>query len=322
VLDRGGHGTHVASTIAAPINGIGIAGVAPEAEIVALKACVAGGYCMADSVAAALRYAGDVGLDVVNLSLFADPYHFYCKNTSEERAILRDLQSATRYAQQRGVAVVVSAGNDAWDLQHPPDLDGGSPNPGDAVERRIGNNCVVAPGELPGVITVSALGPWGLADYSTTGMSRVDVGAPGGDYFQGATAHNAGVTSAVLAAASSVEDPDHGIYAGLAPLDGVFPGVVVEDAGAPYMQLNGTSMAAPHATGVIALIKQLHPNMGSGALKSALQRTATDRPCPAAGAVDDFFSDPAAAGYRACQGDGGRNSYFGHGVVNASGAVS
>ena len=39
VQDLSGHGTHVASTIAAPINGIGIAGVAPEATIVALKAC-------------------------------------------------------------------------------------------------------------------------------------------------------------------------------------------------------------------------------------------------------------------------------------------
>ena len=41
VQDLGGHGTHVASTIAAPINGIGIAGVAPDATIVALKACTA-----------------------------------------------------------------------------------------------------------------------------------------------------------------------------------------------------------------------------------------------------------------------------------------
>ena len=39
VQDLAGHGTHAASTIAAPVNGIGIAGVAPEATIVALKAC-------------------------------------------------------------------------------------------------------------------------------------------------------------------------------------------------------------------------------------------------------------------------------------------
>ena len=73
VDDLNGHGTHVSSNIAAPINGIGIAGVAPEATIVGLKACTFAGYCFSDSVAAALRYAGDERLDVVNHSLFADP---------------------------------------------------------------------------------------------------------------------------------------------------------------------------------------------------------------------------------------------------------
>lgn len=321
VMDQGSHGTHVASTIAAPINGIGIAGVAPEAEIVALKACVAGGYCMADSVAAALRYAGDIGLDMVNLSLYADPYHFYCNSVAEERTILRELQSATRYAQQHGVVVVVSAGNDAWDLQHPPETDSGSPSPGEPVERDIENNCVVAPGELPGVVTVSALGPFGLADYSTTGMSRVDVTAPGGDYFQTATDHSGVIQAAILAAASAHEDPQHGIFGGYDGLNPFYPGITVIDQGAPYVELNGTSMASPHATGVLALIKELNPNWGPGALKAALQRTADDMACPQAGAVDDFFSDPDSGGYRACQGNGGRTSYFGHGLVSAANAV-
>jgi hypothetical protein len=58
VQDLFGHGTHVASIIAAPRNGIGIAGVAPHATIVALKACIVVNLCFADDVAAALRYAG------------------------------------------------------------------------------------------------------------------------------------------------------------------------------------------------------------------------------------------------------------------------
>src|SRR5919108_5455682 len=77
VQDLQGHGTHVSTIIAARANGIGIVGVAPEATIVGLKACTIVGFCFADSVVAALRYAGDQRLDVVNLSLFADPYLYF-----------------------------------------------------------------------------------------------------------------------------------------------------------------------------------------------------------------------------------------------------
>ena len=109
VQDLQGHGTHVATTIAARQNGFGIVGVAPEATVVGLKACTIVGYCFADSVAAALRYAGDQRLDVVNLSLFADPYLYYCANEAGQRAIFQDLQAAARYAEQRGVVIVAAA---------------------------------------------------------------------------------------------------------------------------------------------------------------------------------------------------------------------
>jgi subtilisin family serine protease len=140
VQDLSGHGTHTASTVAAPINGIGIAGVAPEATIVALKACTEEGFCFADSVAAALRYAGDQGIDIVNLSLFADPYLYYCKPEAEQRAILKDLEDAARYAQQHGVLIVASAGNEQADLQHP-GFDDISPDwpPGSEEERYVRN---------------------------------------------------------------------------------------------------------------------------------------------------------------------------------------
>ena len=170
VQDLQGHGTHVSTIIAGADNGIGVVGVAPEATIVALKARTVEGFCFADSVAAALRYAGDQRLDVVNLSLFADPFLYFCKNEAEQRAILRDLEDAARYAQQQGVAVVASAGNESDDLGHPT-TDQISPDwpPDAAVEREVGNNCRVAPAEIPGVITVSAVGPTTLASYSNVG---------------------------------------------------------------------------------------------------------------------------------------------------------
>src|SRR5262245_5794948 len=89
VQDLQGHGTHVATTIAGRVNGKGIIGVAPQATIVGIKACTIVGFCFADSVAAALRYAGDQGFDVVNLSLFADPYLYFCSNEAGQKAILK-----------------------------------------------------------------------------------------------------------------------------------------------------------------------------------------------------------------------------------------
>jgi len=175
VQDLQGHGTHVSTTIAGRVNGVGIVGVAPQATIVGLKACTIVGYCFADSVAAALRYAGDQRLDVVNLSLFADPYLYFCANEAGQRAVLLDLQGAARYAQQRGVVIVAAAGNEAQDLGHP-DIDEISPDwpPDSAIVREVGNNCRVTPAELPGVVAVSASGVNTLASYSNVG-GPVDV---------------------------------------------------------------------------------------------------------------------------------------------------
>jgi len=316
VQDLNGHGTHTASTVGAPINGVGIAGVAPEATLVGLKACTIAGYCFADSVAAALRYAGDHDIDIVNLSLFADPYLYYCKSEKEQRAILKELESAARYAQQRGVLIVASAGNEQADLQHP-GTDDISPDwpPGAAEDREVMNNCRVAPAELPGVLTVSATGPIGypgydlwIADYSSVGMSRVDVAAPGGDYFRAAGT----VQDAVLGAVPIGSD----IWNGFDPLNGPFPGITTIDGGGGYVYLNGTSMSAPHAAGVAALVKQMHPGWSPGAIKAAVQRTTQHLDCPT-----DW--EPLSSGderYR-CYGDDGRTSFFGHGLVDAAAAA-
>ena len=312
VEDLAGHGTHTASTVAAPINGIGIAGVAPEATIVALKACTIEGFCFADSVAAALRYAGDHDIDIVNLSLYADPYLYYCKSDAEQRAILKELEDAAKYAQQHGVLIVASAGNEDADLQHPV-IDDTSPDwPPDTAETRyVKNNCRVAPAELPGVLTVSATGPVGypgydlwIADYSSVGMSRVDVAAPGGDYFRATGT----VQDAVLGALPIGSD----IWNGYDPLNAFYPGITTTDGGGGYGYLNGTSMAAPHAAGVAALVKQMHPNWGPGAIKAAVQRTAQQLSCPPA----QLPGDP-----RHCYGNGGRTSFFGHGLIDAAAAA-
>lgn len=303
VQDLQGHGTHVATTIAGRANGTGIVGVAPEATIVALKACTIEGYCFADSVAAALRYAGDQRLDVVNLSLFADPYLYYCASEAEQRAIIKDLQAAARYAQQRGVVIVAAAGNESDDLGHPT-IDGISPDwpPDAAIVREVGNNCRVAPAELPGVVTVSASGVNTLASYSNVG-TPVDVTAPGGDAPQ--TPGTVFGRGRILAGWSSTDAT--GLWEALAGVNRA-----VESGGGRYVWISGTSMASPHAAGVAALIRQMHPGMPQGAVAALLRSSATSLSCPADWPADDP---------RQCTGGPGHTSFFGAGMLNAEAAV-
>jgi subtilisin family serine protease len=315
VQDLGGHGTHVASTVAAPINSIGIAGVAPDATIVALKACSASTYCYGYAVADALRYAGDHDIDVVNMSLFADPFLFYCGNDAGQRALMRELQSAARYAQQRGVLLVASAGNEAIDLKHPIEDTISPDGPEDTpITRSVGNNCRVLPAELPGVLSVMATGPVGfpgytmnIADYSSIGG---DIAAPGGDYFSATDT----VQDAILAAMPA----NSSIYQSLDGLNDDFPGITTANGAASYAWIQGTSMAAPHVTGVAALVKQLHPRWSPSAVAAAVQRTASPMSCPAdwepLSADDERFT---------CHGGAdGHTSFFGSGLVDAAAATA
>jgi subtilisin family serine protease len=303
VQDLQGHGTHVATTIAARVNGIGIVGVAPEATVVGLKACTVVGFCFADAVAAALRYAGDQRLDVVNLSLFADPYLYYCANDAGQRAILNELRDAARYAQRKGVLIVVAAGNEAQDLGHPT-VDTISPDwpPGSAIERIVHNNCRIAPGELPGVVTVSATGVRTLASYSNVG-SPIDVAAPGGDASQ--TPPTTFGRGRILAGWSSTDAT--GTWTALI---GVNRAVV--SGGGRYVWISGTSMASPHVAGVAALIREQHPAMPQGAVAALIRSSADPLPCPESWPA----TDP-----RVCEGGAGHTTFFGAGIVDAQSAA-
>lgn len=110
--DRNGHGTHVASTIAATTgNGLGVAGVAPGAAIMPLRVLDGEGSGTDWDIAEAIRFAADHGADVVNLSLGSD----------RRSSVIAD---AVDYAHGRGLTVVAASGNDGVDrVSYPAALD-------------------------------------------------------------------------------------------------------------------------------------------------------------------------------------------------------
>src|SRR4029079_8545949 len=124
-------------------------------------------------------------LDVVNMSFFADPWLFNCRNDKEQKAIIAAISDAARYAQSRGVVLVAAAGNDGIAMNHPP-TDEISPDypPGANVSRPVNNSCVVMPTEIPGVVVVTATGAQNLLAWYSTYGNITDVTAPGGSRFQ------------------------------------------------------------------------------------------------------------------------------------------
>ncbi|GAB3295096.1 S8 family serine peptidase [Parasphingorhabdus pacifica] len=106
------HGTHVAGIAAADTNnGIGMAGVAPGAKIMPIKALEDGSGTF-DEIGAGIRYAADNGADVINLSLGA--------GMGTQVLTLLGLETGTKdaiaYAREMGVSVIASAGNETAPL--------------------------------------------------------------------------------------------------------------------------------------------------------------------------------------------------------------
>jgi subtilisin family serine protease len=117
------HGTHVAGIAAAVTNnGVGIAGVAPQAKVMAVRVLDGEGSGSFADVALGIRYAADHGADVINLSLGGLPGTQVFTITG----LMTDVADAIAYANSKGVVVVAAAGNEAAPLCDTPGFDPGA----------------------------------------------------------------------------------------------------------------------------------------------------------------------------------------------------
>lgn len=272
------HGTHVAGIVAAEDNNIGVVGVAPEATIVGVKV-LHGGTGSFGAVINGILYAADPAAfgkpgcaraDIINMSLGAE---FPVRDGGGP--LVAALSKAINFASSKGVLVISSTGNSGIDFGQSQDW-------------------TVVPGTSGSGIAVSATAPMGWAQgatnydrpasYSNYGEGLVSVAAPGGD---AALPGNAICT--VPTATGTLTQFCWVLDLYLSTSRGT-------TANGGYSWAAGTSMAAPTASGVAAIIVQQNPGISLGALKTKLFQSSVDA------------------------GPNGNDQFYGHGFVNAKNA--
>ncbi len=246
--DDATHGTHVAGSIAAKHDGVGVDGVNPTLRIAAINvASRNGGYFYPEYIACGFVWAADHGISVTNGSYFVNPWKYWMPGDPEQAAGLEAVQRAADYAASKDVINVVAAGNWTTDLDNPPTTDDSSPGDTWGAYQRDVTGGVYMPSMLRSTLAVSALqlpegqdpatGMLEPTSWSNWGATSIDFAAPGAKIY--------------------------------APLTSWY--------GKAYGNLYGTSQAAPLAAAVIATLRQVHPEMTAEQIVALAKKQASEQ---------------------------------------------
>jgi lantibiotic leader peptide-processing serine protease len=253
VTDINFHGTHVSATIVSNANVI--AGVTSNITLIGVKVLATdlktgNGSGTLGMVLSGVLYAADAGADVANMSLGGG----FSKVAAGQYVSL--INKVFTYAEKKGMLIVVAAGNAGADMDHN----------GNTLVTYCNQQHVVCVSATGPTAQVSVNGPWTNVDapayYTNYGRSAVDVAAPGGNY------------SYVYSACSRTN-----LITGLEVCRLDTTSVYVVGA-------IGTSMAAPHVTGLAALLIDQVGKGKPALLKQRIRQSADDLGQPG---VDPFY---------------------------------
>ncbi|MEI4828298.1 S8 family serine peptidase [Bacillus sp. FJAT-53711] len=284
VKDRGGHGTHVAGSIAA--NGK-LKGVGPDLKIKAYRVFPESGSAPTAWIVDAIVAAANDKVDVINMSIGGFDSLKYYSNGQKYSDIADVLlwKRAIEYAVQKNVTVVAAAGNESLNMSDKKMVTDYLNKEYGSADLIFKGPSVETPGQIPGVVTVSSSNQWStdkIAFYSNYGNSFIDVAAPGGD------------NGPTYAETGDLNQRDFH-YRALSTWPTYLAPYFTSNLHS-YALLHGTSMASPKVAGIAGVIKAAHPTYSPAQVANLIKQTSKDYGKPG---HDALFGDGEANIYNA-----------------------